>query len=366
MNKSTIEAIGICAQAGKPVVIWGPPGVGKSKGMEDLFKNGLQRHLEVVLASLRDPADFGGYPKDVGDRLVFSPPGWAVTVKESGGGVFFDEINTAPPATQAALLRVLLEKKVGDFDLPPDTPMMAAANPPDIAAGGWELAPPTANRFVHLYNTSDLAVLSDTWCDGMLYGFPSSSPLILPENWRDEIDQVKGMVVGFIKSDPTKILMLPTQQVSGEYAFPTPRTWDYVIELLAACQAAKASPEVKNMLVQGTIGRGAAIAFLDYIRHINLPNPEALLADPSSFVMPDRQDILYVIFGSIATRVQVNNSIERFEAAMAVANVAVRKGAAIDIIAGSLARLLRRKPTGAKIPSELFQKLAPLVGLEGI
>src|SRR5205823_11964182 len=59
-------------------------------------------------------------------------------------------ISTAPPAVQAAMLRIVLERVVGDLELPPGVRVVAAANPPEQAADGWDLAPPLANRLVHL------------------------------------------------------------------------------------------------------------------------------------------------------------------------------------------------------------------------
>ena len=45
-----------------------------------------------------------------------------------------------------ALLRVVLERTVGDLTLPHDVAIVAAANPPEQAADGWDLSPPLANR----------------------------------------------------------------------------------------------------------------------------------------------------------------------------------------------------------------------------
>jgi len=55
----------------------------------------------------------------VGDGVRFAPPSWALRLAEAGHGLLFlDELSTAPPAVQAALLRVVLERAVGDLMLP--------------------------------------------------------------------------------------------------------------------------------------------------------------------------------------------------------------------------------------------------------
>ena len=42
----------------------------------------------------------------------------------------------------------------------------AAANPADVAASGWELAAPTANRFVHLEWSMPLEVYTESLVSG--------------------------------------------------------------------------------------------------------------------------------------------------------------------------------------------------------
>ncbi len=132
-----------------PGLIIGPPGVGKSSSIVNWGnKNGLRTW--VVIASLREPTDFAGLPvvstqttKDEHGKeypvVHFAPPNFAKEASEHGGLIFLDEITTAPPAVQAALLRAVLDLAFGDLELPPDkVAIVAAANPPELAAGGWD------------------------------------------------------------------------------------------------------------------------------------------------------------------------------------------------------------------------------------
>lgn len=51
-------------------------------------------------------------------------PDWAVRLARAGQGLlFFDELSSAPPAVQAALLRVVLERRVGNLVLPGKGPV---------------------------------------------------------------------------------------------------------------------------------------------------------------------------------------------------------------------------------------------------
>src|SRR5471032_1159459 len=151
MENSTVsEALAIAISAGVPVLLWGSPGTGKTSAVVALA-DAIGWPCEVVVGSIREPTDFGGLPVVVDGGVKLAPPAWAQRLVEAGHGLLFlDELTTAPPAVQAAMLRVVLERVVGDIKLPAAVRVVAAANPPEQAADGWELAPPLANRLVHL------------------------------------------------------------------------------------------------------------------------------------------------------------------------------------------------------------------------
>ena len=102
-HDDTVTALSLCLAAGEPVVLWGPPGCGKTAVVEALSGvNGWA--CETVIASVREPSDFAGLPVVGGDGSVrLAPPAWAERIIGADGGVvFFDEITTAPPSVQAA------------------------------------------------------------------------------------------------------------------------------------------------------------------------------------------------------------------------------------------------------------------------
>ncbi len=149
-----LEALTLAVAADLPVLLWGEPGIGKTAALTQLAES-LDLPLTTVIASVHEPSDFSGLPV-VGDDpaeqgVPLAPPDWAVRLVRAGRGLLFlDELSTAPPAVQAALLRLVLERRIGALRLPPGVRIVAAANPRSSAADGWELSPPLANRFVHL------------------------------------------------------------------------------------------------------------------------------------------------------------------------------------------------------------------------
>src|SRR5262249_40441359 len=106
-HDAAVEALGVAVAARVPALLWGAPGTGKTSTIRAMAEK-MGWPCETVIASIREPSDFAGLPVVVGDGVRFAPPGWARPLAEAGHGLLFlDELSTAPPAVQAALLRVV-------------------------------------------------------------------------------------------------------------------------------------------------------------------------------------------------------------------------------------------------------------------
>src|SRR5215510_6102397 len=188
-----VEALGVAVAARVPVLLWGAPGTGKTSAIRAMA-GAMGLPCETVIASIREPSDFAGLPIVVGGEVRFAPPAWARRLAEAGRGLLFlDELSTAPPAVQAALLRVVLERTVGDLALPADVAVVAAANPPEQAADGWDLAPPLANRFCHL----DWPVEARTVAAGFTGGWLTPRSPRLPAGWEQRVPVVRSWIAAF-------------------------------------------------------------------------------------------------------------------------------------------------------------------------
>lgn len=352
-----ITALSVALQAGTPILAWGPPGVGKTAVITALAES-LALPLEVVLASIREPADFSGLPVIREDGVKMEAPAWARRLAREGKGILFlDEISTAPPAVQAALLRVVLDRVVGDLELPPAVAVVAAANPPEQAAGGWDLSPPLANRFCHLTWSLD----SQAWIDGMIQGWPAPRFEALPEGWEKGIPASRSLVAAFIRHRPHLLLQVPGSEDQAGKAWPSPRSWEMAARLLAA----SSDDDVAAILVSGCVGDGAAMEFLTWRRDLDLPDPEAVLREPEKFTIPKRGDQAFAILTAVVTAAVGNLTRDRWLAAWTVLARAADQGAK-DIAAAAAKALAQARKPNLPLPQKELQGFIPLLKAGGL
>jgi hypothetical protein len=346
------------------VLLWGEPGIGKSATLGQLAA-ALRLPMETVIASIHEPSDFSGLPivgDDPGQQGVpMAPPDWAVRVARTGKGLlFFDELSSAPPAVQAALLRVVLERRVGSLRLPDQVRIVAAANPPASAADGWHLSPPLANRFVHLQWTHDPRVvvrgLSGTWPDVTV-------PTVRPERMPAALARARGIVAGFLTARPGLAHHMPADAQGRGGAWPSPRTWEMALRLLTFGDACAAGRDAVGAALSGAIGDGAGIELLTFAEELDLPDPDLVLANPDAFKLPDRGDRQLAFLTAVVAAVQARTSQERWAAGWVVLRKAVDAGAP-DVAARAASDLAKMRDVQWPAPAEMdaFVEILTLSG----
>ncbi len=355
--EETYLALGVCVDANIPVILWGPPGQGKTSVIKALAQKS-NRHLEIILASIREPQDFAGLPSIVNGKMSLIAPDWAQRLAETDSGILFtDEVNTAPPSVQAALLRVCLDKVAGDCELGLDTSVIAAANPPEQAADGWDLAPPLANRFCHLEWSLPLEVVRM----GLSGNWPSFEfPKVDAQKLLIEIEKEKSVVSGFLTSRPDLLTALPNSNADQGRAFPTPRSWESAAILSAHVTACGLNEGVRRLLLKGSVGVAAAAEFITFRNNLDLPNPEVVLDAPDTLVLPSRADQIFVLGAGILNVLSRDNSVDRWHAAGKVLEKIVESGNP-DMAVSFARQWLKIRPGNETPNSTVLQALIPLL-----
>jgi hypothetical protein len=357
-----LEALTLAVSADLPVLLWGEPGIGKTAALNQLA-DALELPLTTVIASVHEPSDFSGLPV-VGDNpaeqgVPMAPPDWAVRLVRAGQGLLFlDELSTAPPAVQAALLRVVLERRVGALRLPPGVRIVAAANPRSSSADGWELSPPLANRFVHLQWTYDHEVvvrgLGGTWPTAAL-------PRLAPGQLHDAVTFARRAVCELLAARPGLVHQLPKNETRRGGPWPSPRSWEMTLRLVAFATAAGASREVLSMLARGTVGDGPGLELLASMDRMDLPDPEVLLADPAAAVLPERGDLRQTVLDGVVEAVRKRPEQSRWNAAWSLLVLALETGAP-DLVVVPAATLAAQRRDDWQVPAAI-ERLAGAVSL---
>ena len=148
-----------------PVMVWGQPGVGKSQIMVQVAESLGIPILDQRLAQM-DPVDLRGIPfiNEVEGKTYtdWAMPGFLPRVERDGenGILFLDELPSAPQANQAAAYQLILDRKLGDYELPPGWVVFGAGNLAKHRAISVRMSSALANRFGHF---EELEVSKDEW-----------------------------------------------------------------------------------------------------------------------------------------------------------------------------------------------------------
>jgi hypothetical protein len=250
--KGAKKSIRFAIKKRRPVFLWGPPGIGKSDIVKQIGEDAGREVIDVRLA-LWEPTDIKGIPYYNADqgKMVWAPPAELPTNPESTAIIFLDELNSAPPAVQAAAYQLILNRRVGTYELPKGVDVVAAGNREGDRGVTYRMPAPLANRFIHLEAKVDFDDFQE-W---------AVMNAVHPE--------VLGYV-GFAKQD-----LYDFDPKSPSKAFATPRSWVFVSDLL---KDEDCDSDTLHNLVAGAVGDGLAVKFMAHRKIAGkLPKAEDIL-----------------------------------------------------------------------------------------
>lgn len=231
----------------------GAPGVGKSQLIRQIGKKHGYKVIDVRLAQMSE-VEIGGliYPNESRTKTVWLSPEILPDVERDGEKtiLLLDEITSCTKRVQVAAYQLILDRRVGQYQLPEGCFVVALGNREDDEGVYIQLAAPLADRFEIHYIEPDF----NSWLND--YAIPYG---------------VHSYVVNYLRFKPTAL----HNQIPGEEAmvFATPRSWDRVSEILKYDSDVN-NPVIANKII-GNIGLKEGAQFVEYCKkHASLVTPE--------------------------------------------------------------------------------------------
>jgi hypothetical protein len=291
--------------------------------------------------------------------------------------------NCAPPAVQAALLRVVLDRVVGDFVLPSTVRILSAQNAVEDAAGGYDLAAPLANRFGTLPDWT--GPTCEEWCSWLLQAGNGNEVEVATtaadeearvlKLWPSAFAKASGLITSFLRRKPS---LLHAQPASGSpessLAWPSRRTWEMATRALAASEIHHLDESESDRYVGAFVGPAAIRELRSWMVTVDLPDPAELLDGKIEWKHdPDRLDRTMVVCSSCAALVAPQSAEKRIPRAEAAWKLLSGLMEISDVILPAVRTLvsenvrLVRGPKGMFAHAErVLAKFNPILNAAGI
>ena len=331
---------------GLPICLWDEPGTAKSTLVEavaDLFTHKVDGKAERIPCEILSPGErgegaFGVTPVPDEGVMTYPAPDWTAKFTEADCGlVLVDELTGAATMLQPALLGLLLDKRIGGHYLGKRVRIFGAANPTDMAAGGYDLSLPATNRMGHIEWEAPNA---DQWAAWLLGGeseIAQSSDLSAVERdvmkaWPEAWAQARGLVAGFIRAHSSMLHQVPDEgTMDRSRSWPSRRTWEFATRAIASAKVNGLTELEGDEFAASFVGNKCFSEFVHYREEADLPNPGEVLDGVEKFKHnPKRIDRTFAVLYSCAALVAPLDAAKRedrletfFEIATDVADDAI-------------------------------------------
>ncbi|MCQ2554281.1 MAG: AAA family ATPase [Clostridia bacterium] len=278
------------------VMLWGPPGVGKSQGIREIAGE-IEKHTDktVKITDVRlllfNPVDLRGIPTANEDRTLavwLKPQIFQMDSSDDVVNILFlDEITAAPTSVQAAAYQITLDRTVGEHRLPENCIVIAAGNRVTDRSVSFNMPKALANRLCHFEISGD----STSWHD-----------------WAVK-NGIHPYVTGFIEYNSTNLI----RSDGPELAFPTPRSWEMVSNILNYV-----SHDIQAVypMISGCIGESMAGQFRQWTEIYDaLPDYRTILCHGEGETVKERElqialkSMLVFYAGKLRKKEYIDNSI---------------------------------------------------------
>jgi MoxR-like ATPase len=268
----------LSAEAGHhtPVMLWGPPGVGKSQMIAQVAEKHNVPLIDIRLSQM-EPSDLRGIPFRENDLVEWAVPAMLPNAQRHGtnGILFLDEITSAPPSVSAAAYQLILDRKLGAYEIPEGWAIFAAGNRQGDRGVTYTMPAPLANRFSHF----EVDINVDDW---------------VAWAYANKIDD---RIIAFVRFRPE--LLFDFDPAHNPSAFPTPRSWEFAHRALLKFEN---QHDLLLGSLQACVGQAAGIEVKAFVDNLDqMPDLDAIVRG-EQVPAPKEIDLQYAVASSLVGR----------------------------------------------------------------
>ncbi|MET0088463.1 MAG: MoxR family ATPase [Candidatus Thiodiazotropha sp.] len=259
-----------------PVMLWGPPGVGKSDMVREVAHSHQAPVIDIRLSQM-EPSDLRGIPFRTDNTVEWAIPSILPNAERHGaeGILFLDEITSAPPTVSAAAYQLILDRRLGEYQVPDGWAIFAAGNRQGDRGVTYSMPAPLANRFSHFEVETHL----DDW---------------VAWAYRHRIDE---RVIAFLRFRPE--LLFDFDPAHNPVAFPSPRSWEFAHRAL---QKFVNHPQLLQGALQACVGPAAGVELTAFVNSLDkMPDLDAILRG-EEVPTPEEIDLQYAVASALVGR----------------------------------------------------------------
>jgi len=253
----------------RPVFLWGAPGIGKSSLVRQ-FADSLGLECVSLIGTQLAPEDLIGVPQITPEgRSRFCPP--ETIARDEPYCLFLDELNAATPDVQKAFYSLILDRRIGSYELPPGSIVIGAGNRATDGALARPMASALVNRLAHIHlraSSADWLV----WAAG---------------------NGIHRWITDYLAERPDHLWSAPPK---SEEPFSTPRAWHMLSDALHSF-GPTLEGETLKVLAYAMLTPAHAVSFCGYAKIVRHSfGLEAILKGDASW--PNRiedRDLLYYL-----------------------------------------------------------------------
>ena len=259
-----------------PVMLWGPPGVGKSQMVSHIATRHSAPVIDIRLSQM-EPSDLRGIPFRVDQKVEWAIPAILPNTERHGsaGILFLDEITSAPPAVSAAAYQLILDRRLGEYEVPDNWAIFAAGNRQGDRGVTYSMPAPLANRFSHFEVETHL----DDW---------------VAWAYKNGIDD---RLIAFLRFRPE--LLFDFDPAHNPVAFPSPRSREFAHRGLKKFEA---DPDLLQGTLQACVGPAAGIELAAFVNNLDqMPDLDAII-NGEQVPVPNEIDLQYAVAAALVGR----------------------------------------------------------------